>query len=817
MRVPLSWLREYAPVDAPPRTIADALIRAGLEVETVEEVGAGVRGVVVGEVLDVEELTGFKKPIRYVRVSSGTGEREVVCGATNFAVGDRVALAVPGAVLPGDFVITARETYGRTSDGMICSARELGLGDDHTGILVLDPELALGADVVEALGLHDHVLDIAVTPDRGYCLSVRGVAREAAVAFGVDFDDPGEAVDALVGDGHPVAVADTDACTRYVARVVRGVDPLAPSPTWLQRRVALAGMRPISLAVDVTNYVMQAVGQPLHAFDLARVAGGIVVRRAVVGERLTTLDEVDRGLTTEDLLITDSTGPIALAGVMGGAATEIGDATSDVLVEAAHFNAVTVGRGSRRHNLVSEASKRFERGVDPDLAPAAAQLAVALLTSLGGGTPDAGATDVDNRRPRPVIALARAAVTRRGGRDYADDVVRLRLEQVGCAVTGADDLEVVPPSWRPDLTEAVDLTEEVIRLEGYDTLPSVLPSAPAGQGLTPVQRTRRRIGRALASAGYCEVTPYPFMSEAVLDDLGLGADDERRRTRRIANPVADTEPVLCTTLLPGLLASLQRNVGRGLADASLFQLAPVFLARPSSPAAPRTSIGARPSEDALRALDAALPDQPWHVGVVVCGARERGGWWGGGRPAEWSDAVEAARTVARAIGTSVTAVAAELAPWHPGRCAQLLVGDTVVGHAGELHPRVCDRLGLPARTCAAELDLTLLLSWADHVVQVPELSTFPPATVDVALTVDAGTPAAAVEASLRAGAGESLEDLRLFDVYTGPQVGEGRKSLAYALRFRATDRTLTDAEVNAMRDAAVATATERTGAVLRGA
>ncbi|HVF04716.1 MAG TPA: phenylalanine--tRNA ligase subunit beta, partial [Frankiaceae bacterium] len=503
MRVPLSWLREYAPVQASGREVAERLIRAGFEVEHVEQVGEGIDDVVVGEVLEIEELTGFKKPIRYVRVNLGHDQRHVVCGATNFNVGDRVPVAVPGAVLPGGFKIGARETYGRTSEGMICSARELGVGEDHSGILVLEPTTPLGQDVVEVLSLRDEVLDIAITPDRGYALSVRGIAREAATAFDVEFTDPA-AMPAPSGatPGYDVRIDATDGCQRYVARTVRGLSPLAPSPFWLRQRVTLGGMRPISLAVDVTNYVLLDVGQPLHAFDLATLSGGIVVRRATAGERLRTLDGVERTLDPEDLVIADGSGAVAIAGVMGGATTEVSGETRDVLVEAAYFTPAGIGRTARRHGLSSEASKRFERGVDPSLAPVAAERAVALLTTLGGATADDTVTDVDEVPARPVITIAATEPGRRAGVAYDHATVVRRLTDVGCTVTGGDLLDVTPPSWRPDLTEPVDLTEEVARLEGYDAIPSALPPAPAGRGLTRRQKLLRRVGRALAAHGY---------------------------------------------------------------------------------------------------------------------------------------------------------------------------------------------------------------------------------------------------------------------------------------------------------------------------
>ncbi|GAC1332640.1 MAG: phenylalanine--tRNA ligase subunit beta [Mycobacteriales bacterium] len=820
MRVPLSWLRSYAdlPAALPATELAAALVRAGLEVERVESVGRDVSGVVVGEVLDVEELSGFKKPVWFVHVDVGQGPRGIVCGASNYAVGDRVPVALPGAVLPGGFTISARETYGRLSDGMMASGRELGLSDDHSGILVLDAGAPVGADAVEVLELRDDVLDIAVTPDRGYCLSVRGVAREAATACGVAFRDPGLVdVATASGSAYEVRVEDAVGCDRYVARAITGLDPTAPSPLWLRRRLALTGMRSISLAVDVTNHVLLDLGQPLHAFDRAKLAGPIVVRRARAGERITTLDGVDRALDPQDLVIADDTGPVALAGVMGGATAEIDAGTTEIVIESAHFDPVTVARTSRRHKLSSEASRRYERGVDDGLSAAAAETAVRLLVSLGGARDAGGVTDVDARRARSAITLPLDQPGRVAGRAYPAEVVRQRLVDVGCRVSGSDArLAAEPPSWRPDLVEPIDLVEEVLRLEGYDAIPAALPPAPAGRGLTRTQRQRRLVGRTLAAAGYVEVLSPPFVAPSMWDALGLASDDSRRQAVELLNPLTEAESQLQTTLLPGLLAALARNVGRGTPDVALYEVNPVFLPRPGSAAAPRPPLDRRPGADELAALDASLPDQPTHAAVALTGLREPGGWWGAGRAAEWADAVEAMRLVAARLGVPVVVEQGQQAPWHPGRCAALRVGAEIVGYAGELHPRVVAALGLPTRTCAGEVDLEPLLAAGVAVLEAPRVSAYPPAAQDVALVVDTAVPAGAVEAALRAGAGELLESIRLFDVYAGPQVGAGRTSLAYALRFRAPDRTLTVEEVTALRDQAVAEAARRTGAVLRG-
>src|SRR3954451_8869588 len=546
MRVPLSWLRAHVDVgNVSAHEIADRLTLAGLKVERVDVVGADIEGVVIARVLEVEELTGFKKPIRWVTLTDGSDERQVICGASNFAVGDVVAYARPPALLPGGFRIERRSAYGRESDGMICSARELGLGDDHTGILVLDDGLPLGADVVDAMSLRDDVLDIAVNPDRGYALSVRGVAREVGIAFGADYRDPADLdVPPADGSGYPVRIDDATGCDRYVARAVTGLDAKATSPAWLQRRLTLAGMRPVSLAVDVTNHVMLDLGQPLHAFDRAKLTGDIVVRRATPGERIRTLDDVQRTLDVRDVVITDDSGPIAIAGVMGGASTEISESTTDVVLEAAHFDPISIAYTSRRHRLPSEASRRFERGVDDAPAPAAAAAAVQMLVELGAATAGPGATDVDKRPGRPVIALDPALPGRLVGVPYTPEVVQRRVTDVGCSVEGAELLTVPPPSWRPDLRRPVDLVEEVARLEGYDALPSTVPAAPAGTGLTRSQRQRRAVGRAMAAAGYAEVLSYPFVSLESGGAQWLDEADERRPSVRLANPVSEEEPYL---------------------------------------------------------------------------------------------------------------------------------------------------------------------------------------------------------------------------------------------------------------------------------
>jgi phenylalanyl-tRNA synthetase beta chain len=858
------WLADHVelPANLTAAQLAAALVKVGLEEEAIHP--AKVTGpLVVGRVLfrnpepqkngktvnwclvDVgpEHNATQIKGVDPAEVPAG-GARGIICGAHNFDVGDLVVVALPGTVLPGPFPIAARKTYGHVSDGMICSQRELEMGEDHDGIIVLprlgfaEADLTPGQDAIALLGLGEEVLEINVTPDRGYAFSYRGVAREFAHSTGAAFTDRAvaDALPAPTADGFAVEVDDAapihdvGGCDRFVTRIVRGIDPSAPTPSWMKRRLEGSGMRSISLAVDVTNSVMLDLGQPLHAYDLDQVAAPIVVRRAAPGERLTTLDDVDRALDAEDLLITDSpdgargSRVLGMAGVMGGASSEVTGSTTAVLVEAAHFDPTSVARTARRHKLPSEAAKRFERGVDPRLPAVAAQRVVDLLVEHGGGVADAAVSDLDTTTTPAPITFPVGLASRVAGVEYSREQVVSILEQVGCTVEPGpdpDEMVVTPPTWRPDLTERVALVEEVVRIAGYDQVPSVVPAAPGGRGLTDSQRRRRSVARALAEAGLVETLSYPFIGVAELDALGLPADDARREAVRLANPLADDRPLMRTSLLATLVETARRNVARGLPDVAVYEIGLVTLPTPDAPAAPQLPVGVRPTDDELAALHAAVPAQPRHVAAVLTGRRDLAGWWGSGRAADWADALELARLVAERAGVAVTTwPATDVMPWHPGRCAALVVGgggadERIVGYAGELHPKVVERAGLPARAVAFELDLSALDAAADgEPVAALAVSAFPAAKEDFAFVVDATVPAESVRSAVAVGAGELLEDVTLFDVFTGEQVGEGKKSLAYSVRLRAADRTLTADEVRAARDGIVAAATE-IGATLR--
>ncbi|QHC55188.1 phenylalanyl-tRNA synthetase beta subunit [Rathayibacter tanaceti] len=842
MRVPLSWLGEYVDLehDVTTEAVHAALVSVGLEEEDVHRFE--VTGpVVVGEVLDLApepQTNGKTINWCHVRVApagqraadGGEDVRGIVCGAHNFTVGDKVVVSLPGAVLPGPFPISARKTYGHVSDGMIASSRELGLGDDHDGILrlaTLGVDAEPGADAIALLGLDDAAVEVNVTPDRGYAFSIRGIAREYAHATGAAFRDPAHAVLAYTRSESapvfPVTVAD-EAPIRgrvgssvFVTRVVRGVDTSRPTPPWMLARLRLAGVRSVSLVVDITNYVMFELGQPLHGYDLATLRGGIVVRRAGRGETLETLDGQTRRLHAEDLVIADDAGAIGLAGVMGGARTEISAGTSDVVIEAANFDPVSVARTARRHKLPSEASRRFERGVDPLVAPVAAARAVQLLVDLAGGTADElGSVLADPRTIEP-IELPDGYVSGLIGVEYAPEEIRGALAEIGASVeAGGAGLLVAPPSWRPDLTDRATLAEEVARITGYDRIPAILPVAPPGRGLTAGQRLRRTVAQALAASGLTEILSYPFLSRPINDRLG-SATGEPQEQITLANPLDATAAQLRISLLPGLAQAAARNRSRGLVDLAVYELGSVFLperGRPfGSDALPVG--GARPPAEVEAALNAGIPPQPLHLAALLTGSallRQPGV---AGRDADWRDALDVVRTIAAATGADLVLRQGSHAALHPGRTAEILFDGAVIGHAGELLPALADELDLPRRVAVVELSLEPVIARTGAVLVARPVGSLPAATQDLSLVVPIETAAGDVRAAVLEGAGALLEAIRLVDDYRGSGLAEGTKSLTFALRFRAADRTLTAAEATAAKESGVRLAAERFGARLR--
>ncbi len=821
MRIPLSWIREYAavPDSVTPEEIGAALVRVGFEVEEIEHQGAGISGpLVVGRVMKIEEITEFKKPIRWVELDCAESTtRFVICGASNFSVDDLVVVALPGAVLPGGFAIGQRETYGKISNGMICSSRELGMGEDHSGIFVLPSEsTTVGMDAIDVLEIEDVVFDIAINPDRGYALSVRGIAREVAASLAVAFTDPVHSIktDAFAPTGKGVApkIDDPTGVSVIYIRTLDNFNPKAHAPLWMQRRIEKCGMRSISLAVDVTNYVMLELGQPLHAFDRAHIGGSLHIRRAGKTKNFTTLDGQDRILSSEDLLVADEVRALALAGTMGGVDSEVNEVTTSLAIEAARFDPISIAKNARRHKLSTEASRRFERGVDPSLAEYASARATSLLIDLGG------ANHVDSQHdgePRysPIVEIDPHFISALTGADISLEQVRDKLRLVGCDIEEKSESlwRVDPPSWRSDLLAPADLVEEVARMVGYDAIPSVLPAHPVSPGLTNFQRRLRILAHLLADRGLVEVQNYPFVSAGVLKEMGYTGD--RAKAFRIVNPMSEDAPLLRTHLIPGLIETATRNIGRGFRDFGLFEIGAVFRNISELPSIDNPPTDVRPPHKVIEQIYATVPDQPIHIGGVLIGNAQSEDWRGKGRAYDWNDAIEFAESILQACNLVWTIARSDFAPWHPGRCAELLVDGKVVAHAGELHPRVVALFGLPERSCAFVVNLSAIPEHA--VLRAPSVGTMPVAVQDIALIVDEKVTSAEIVAALKSGAGEMLESVTLFDRYD--KIGGGKISMAYTLTFRALDRTLTGAEISKIREAAVEAARVMVGATLRSA
>ena len=826
MKLPLSWLSDFVtfPKNISTEKIAEAFVKVGFEVEGIIEPGSRIKGPIkVATVLSIKELTEHKKPIRYVGLDAGEKKtRFVICGATNFKVGDKVVVAIPGAILPGDFRISARETYGHLSDGMICSGRELGISEDHAGIIVLDSsnKAKNGSDALTALGADDPIFDIAVNPDRGYAMSIRGAARELAMALNLKFTDidrkaiigkiqrmkkPGKTV--------PVAILDKKAADLIYLRTLSGFNPLSKTPDWMARRIAQAGMRSISLAVDVTNYVMLEIGQPLHAFDAAKIEGRLQVQRAGKHKSLTTLDGEKRKLTSEDILIADSKKPLALGGTMGGLESEVSEKTTRLAIEAAHFISESIARQSRSHQLSTEASRRFERGVDPALAELASARAVELLLKYGGASYHGFSTQ-GSMPPGKKVVIKPEQVSILIGANYTPTEITKALSGIGCQIKRSTKLwTVTPPTWRPDIGHISDIAEEVARYYGYDRIPNTLPTPPKASqqksGISFLSARRRAISLAMAARGFVEVQNFPFTNREEMNLFAFTGD--RAKAFTISNPISDEFPLLRTHLSPGLLKSAVRNLSRGEKSVALFETGLIFRNLRELTPKKRISTLKKPTAAEIHSIYEGVPYQSLHLAAVVAGEIENSGWWGNGRIAGWEDAVEITSTLLRDLVSEFEITSVDLAPWHPGRCAEFRVAGKPVAHAGEVHPRITSELGLPSRTIYFGIVLDGISERRN--VSAKPVNTFPATIQDISMYVDSSIPAASVAAALREGGGELLEDVELFDRYQ--KEGERQVSLAFTLRFRASGRTLTNEEVSELRERAGASASQKCGAKIR--
>lgn len=801
MKVSYEWLKEYVDLEVTPEELADLLWMSGTEVEKVDRPGAGVKGVVVASVVEVSPHPNADK-LRLAVVDDGSVRRTVVCGAPNLAAGMKSALALPGARLPrvSSSELRKAKIRGVESDGMLVSAAELGISEDHSGIIELEQEAQVGLDVSEVLPVDDAILDLEITPNRPDCMCMVGIAREVAAVSGARLRMPGVVTGAA---GRPVEelvtikIEDPEGCPRYSARAVTGVR-IGASPPWMQRRLVAAGLRPISNVVDVTNYVLLELGQPLHAFDLDLLGDRtIIVRRARRGEAITTLDDVERELDEQSLVIADAERPVAVAGIIGGEDSEVTVGTANVLIESAYFDPTSILLTSRRLGVRTEASARFERGCDPLGTVRAADRAALLIGSLAGGEIATGAMDVFPRGIHPVTVELRPA---RVNRVLGTEISRRRMAEIlralGAEVSESEPLVVTVPAFRPDLTREIDLVEEVGRVNGYDRIEESLPEGGGfDAGLTREQEVEARLQGCLVSLGLSQVVTYSFMRTGDLRLLGLEAEDPRSAPLRLLNPLAETGEAMRTTLLPGLLRCAVSNVNRGNGDLAIFERGRVFIPRGGG----------------------ELPAEQEKTGVLICGRAAPSNWSGPPREVDFFDLKGTIEDLFSLLGAPGPVFKPSREPFlAPGRSASISIGGECVGYAGQVRQDVAEGFGLEPESYVCEINAAALVESVPPISPYAPFGRFPNVKVDIAAVVDEGVEAMAVEGIIRKIGGEMLRAIRLFDVYRGPQVPEGKKSLAYALEFGSAEETLTDERAHARMDGIIGALEKELGASIRG-
>ncbi|HJH42742.1 MAG TPA: phenylalanine--tRNA ligase subunit beta [Rubneribacter badeniensis] len=823
MKVSLKWLSEYVDVPADTKAFCDRLDLTGTGVEGVEKTGAALDGVVIGHVETCEPHPDSDH-MHVVTVDVGAGEPvQIVCGAPNIAADIKVPVATVGAVLPGDFKIKKSKLRGIASCGMCCSKRELGMSADHEGIWVLPEDAPVGMPIADYAKLSDTVLDLEITPNRPDCLSVVGFAREVGAMYQRDWTNPLAEMAAKLApaaDGAPVdeavsvTIDDPTRCPRYTARVIRGCK-VGPSPDWMVERLAAIGQRSINNVVDVTNYILFLLGQPLHAFDLDKLTGEdgrahIVIRAAEDGERLTTLDGEERALTSDMTVIaTPEQGAVALAGVMGGLDTEVTDDTVNILLEAATFEAGRTSRTSRNLGLISESSLRYERGVDDHGIEARSAAAAALIVEVAGGTVSATAgNDAGIVDEWPLVSEPRALRFRMPrfcammGADIPRDFVIDTLERLGCEVADgadADALSVVAPTFRPDLEREIDLYEEVLRLWGMDRIPATLPGGPGRVGTrTRAEHVMDAINRTLRASGLNETMTYSFAEPGDLERLRMPAEGLGEPVELI-NPLNADQSVMRQSIIPGLLRSVAYNQSRGVKNVQLYETGVVFYAHEGK----------------------KQPKEKRKVAGVLAGAMREAGWNDAPAAFDFFDGKGVVESLARELALPklrFKALSADEAPHvQPGRAAAVLSGGTELGWVGELHPLAVDAYQAEAPIVAFELDVDALVKAARPARDYRDVPTFPAVSMDVAFVVDEAVTCEKLMQCMSSAGGKLLEDARLFDVYRDEErVGAGKKSMAFALTYRAADRTLTSEEVDKAHERLVKKVCAATGAEVRG-
>lgn len=783
MLVSLRWLKDYIDIPWSISALVERLTMSGAKVEAVHQMGAELKGVRVGKIVEVDPHPSSEE-LWVCQVDLGDRRVQSVCGAPNTGVGMLVPVAPEGVTLAGlSATVEATEVRGVLSEAVLCSEAELGLSNDHSGLMRLPDDVPIGAELGVALGLDDSVIEFEIYPNRADQLSVYGIAREVAAITGGEVKSlPGapEEKGGAASKRASVAVEAPDLCPRYIARVIEGVR-IAPSPAWMQARLRLAGMRPINNVVDVTNYVMLELGQPLHAFDLERLEGSkIIVRTAVAGEQMETLDGVLRTFAEDDLLICDEKGPVAIAGIMGGERTEVRETTTSILLESATFDAANVRKTSRRLGLRTEASHRFEKGLHPHLAQVAIDRAAALLAELGGGEVRVGRIDVaEPIEEETKLSVRPNAVNRALGTDLSPAEMKRILKALDFGVEldeGGSVLRLQVPWYRSDVRQECDVIEEVARIHGFDQIEATLPRGASVQGglawpLSAVEQVRDR----LVAAGLSESVTYSFISPRLYDRLGLEADHPLRQSIALKNPLSEEQSVMRTTILGSLLDALSLNQRRQVDDVRLFELGKVYI--------PTTL----PLE--------SLPSEKWTLAIALSGEAPTEVWGRGGRQVDFYDLKGCVEAVADVLGLSLDVRPVRHSSLHPGRSAELVIGDTVAGVMGEVHPKVAEAFEIRDRAYVAEIDLEVLFKQPQKATRYRPVPRHPAVDRDVALLVPRDVAVARVESLIASEGGAMLRGWNLFDVYEGKQIPEGMRSVAYTLTFQADDRTLTDEEI----------------------
>lgn len=819
MRVPVSWLRELVKLgpQVTDAQIQEAFVSLGFEVESVIIHGSVTGELLTGEVVEIKHLDQFKKPIRYCKVKIGSQTRGIVCGATNFSEGDKVVVAMPGAVLPGNFEIAVRKTYDHLSEGMICSERELGISDSHEGILVLNKSVNSGSDAKKILGLGETVFELSVLPDRGYALSMRGIAREVAAYFNKKYQDPITKYKRMkpTRSGVNGKILANKKVANFSLVTLSGVNPNASTPEFIKHRLNQMGMRSISLPVDVTNYVMFELGQPLHAFDKKSVKGTISVRLAKKGEKIKTLDNQVRALMDTDLVISDSQKAISIAGIMGGANSEISERTREIVIEAATFDAATISHTARRLGLTSEASKRFERSTDPNLPEYAARRAAQLLVEFGGGK-IVGAKYKKSPLPAKRIRLKFEQVYSVTGIAIKRSEVIKNLNKIGIkTLEGEKSLTAVIPSWRSDLETPNDLIEEILRLHGYQHIKGRLPKAPSGFGLPKELKIKRQMSQVMAASGSHEVLTYPFMAEADLNKLQLSSKDDRFKFIKIFNPLSDEKPALRTTLLPGLIEVAIRNLSRGINNFSIFEIGNVFQNHKNFKSIPKIGTGFPPKKLTLKEIDSSLALENLHLSLIAVGQSIESGWWGEGHDHSASSVGQILKSLFDQLAIEISFQGTGANPWHPGRSTKLLAAGEVIGEFGQLHPTVVNNFGLSKDVFGFEISLAKIIDLSARDRKYSAIGKMPFAIEDLALVVNQEQNALEIQDAIKRAGGNLMESVNLFDTFTGQQIGEGKKSLTFRLLLRADDRTLTSDDLGQVRERILRRVREDFGARVR--